>query len=67
MMQILTRAGKREDAKAPAYSVINSLFDWSQQWKLNMNANISEVCKRYKRHKRHKRQHLALFTSNSQI
>ena len=41
---ILTTACKREDAEAAAQSVVNSVVTWSQEWKLNLNAEKSEVC-----------------------
>ena len=41
---ITTTVCKREDAKAAAQSVINSVFNWSQHWKLKHNASKSEVC-----------------------
>ena len=41
---IVTTACKREDAEAAAQSVVNSVVTWSQQWKLNLNAEKSEVC-----------------------
>ena len=43
-VSILTTAHKREDAEAAAQSVANSVFDRSQQWKLNLSADKSEVC-----------------------
>ena len=43
-VSILTPAGKREDAEATAQSVVNSVVTWSQEWKLNLNAEKSEVC-----------------------
>ena len=41
---ILTTARKKEDAEVAAQSVINSVLNWSQEWKLNLNAHKSEVC-----------------------
>ena len=41
---ILTAAQKREDAEAAAQSVAISVVTWSQEWKLNLNAEKSEVC-----------------------
>ena len=43
-VSILTPAGKREDAEATTQSVVNSVVTWSQEWKLNLNAEKSEVC-----------------------
>ena len=43
-VSILTTAHKREDAEAAAQSVVNSVFDRSQQWKVNLSADKSEVC-----------------------
>ena len=43
-VSILTTARKREDAKATAQSVVNSVVTLSQEWKLNLNAEKSEVC-----------------------
>ena len=43
-VSILTTARKREDAEATAQSVVNSVVTWSQEWKLNLNAEKSEVC-----------------------
>ena len=40
----LTTAHKREDAEAAAQSVVRSVVTWSQEWKLNLNAEKSEVC-----------------------
>ena len=42
-VSILTTAQKREDAEAAAQSVLNSVVTWSQEWKLNLNAEKSEV------------------------
>ena len=41
---ILTTAHKKENAETIAQSIINSVFVRSQQWKLNLNADKSEVC-----------------------
>ena len=43
-VSILTTARKREDAEATAQSVVSSIVTWSQEWKLNLNAEKSEVC-----------------------
>ena len=43
-VSILTTARKREDAEATAQSVVSSVETWSQEWKLNLNAEKSEVC-----------------------
>ena len=43
-VSILTTACKREDAEATARSVVSSVVTWSQEWKLNLNAEKSEVC-----------------------
>ena len=43
-ISILTTARKKEDGEAAAQSVVNSLLIWSQEWKLNLNADKSEVC-----------------------
>ena len=43
-VSILTTAPKKEDAEAVAQSVVNSVLIWSQEWKLNLNADKSEVC-----------------------
>ena len=37
-VSILTTAHKREDAEATAQSVVSSVVTWSQEWKLNLNA-----------------------------
>ena len=44
MMSILTTARKREDAEATAQAVVSSVVTWSQEWRLNLNAEKSEVC-----------------------
>ena len=41
---ILTTARKRENAEATAQSVVSSVVTWSQERKLNLNAEKSEVC-----------------------
>ena len=43
-VSILTTARKNEDAEAAAQSVVNYVLIWSQVWKLNLNADKSEVC-----------------------
>ena len=43
-VSILTTARKREDAEATAQSVVSSVVTWSQDWKLNLNAEKSKVC-----------------------
>ena len=43
-VSILTTAHKKEDAEATAQSLVNSVLIWSQVWKLNLNADKSEVC-----------------------
>ena len=43
-VSILTTARKKEDAKAAAQSVVNSIVIWSQGWKWNLNADKSKVC-----------------------
>ena len=43
-VSILTTARKREDAEATAQSVVSSVVTWCQEWKLNLNAEKSEVC-----------------------
>ena len=43
-VSILTTARKKEDAEAAAQSLVNSVLIWSQVWKLNLNADKSEVC-----------------------
>ena len=43
-ISILTTACKREDAEATDPSVVSSVVTWSQEWKLNLNAEKSEVC-----------------------
>ena len=42
-VSILTTANKREDAEATSQSVVSSVVTWSQEWKLNLNAEESEV------------------------
>ena len=43
-VSILTTACKRKDAEATAQSVVSSVVTWSQDWKLNLNAEKSKVC-----------------------
>ena len=43
-VSIFTTARKREDAEAAAQSVVKFVVTWSQEWKLNLNAEKSEVC-----------------------
>ena len=43
-VSILSTACKKEDVEAAAQSVVNSVFIWSQVWKLNLNAGKGEVC-----------------------
>ena len=43
-VSILTTARKREDAETTAQSVVSSVVIWSQEGKLNLNAEKSEVC-----------------------
>ena len=43
-VSILTTACNREDAEATAQSVVSSVVRWSQEWKLNLNTEKSEVC-----------------------
>ena len=43
-VSILTTARKKEDVEAAAQSVVTSVVIWSQEWKLNLNADKSEVC-----------------------
>ena len=43
-VSILTTAHKREDAEATSQSVVSSVVTWRQEWKLNLNAEKSEVC-----------------------
>ena len=43
-VSILTTARKKEDAAAGAQSLVTSVVIWSQEWKLNLNADKSEVC-----------------------
>ena len=43
-VSILTIARKKKDAEATAQSVVNSVLIWSQEWRLNLNADKSEVC-----------------------
>ena len=41
---ILTKACKKEDAEAATQSLVNSIVILSQELKLNLNADKSEVC-----------------------
>ena len=43
-VSIPTTAYKKKDAEATAQSVVDSVVTWSQEWKLNLNADKSEVC-----------------------
>ena len=43
-VSIFTTACKRKDAEATAQSVVSSVVTWSQEWKLNLNSEKSEVC-----------------------
>ena len=43
-VSILTTTRKREDAEATAQAVVSSVVTWSQEWRLNLNAEKSEVC-----------------------
>ena len=43
-VSILTTARKREHAEAAGQSVVHSVVTWSQERKLNLNAEKSEVC-----------------------
>ena len=43
-VSIHTTARKKEDAEAAPQSVVISDVIWSQEWKLNLNADRSEVC-----------------------
>ena len=40
---ILTTVYNKEDAEAAAQSVVNCVLDWSQEWKLNLNADKHKV------------------------
>ena len=42
-VSILTTARRKEDVEVAAQSVVNSVVTWSQEWKLNLNADKSEV------------------------
>ena len=42
-VSILTTACNKKDAEAAAESVVNSVLIWSQEWKLKLNAEKSEV------------------------
>ena len=41
-VSIFTTAHKREDAEVTAQSVVSFVVAWSQEWKLNLNADKSE-------------------------
>ena len=43
-ISILTKACKKEDAEAATQSLVNSIVILSQELKLNLNADKSEVC-----------------------
>ena len=43
-VSILTTACKKEDTEVAAQSLVNSVLNWSQEWRLNLNANKSKVC-----------------------
>ena len=43
-IMIFTTTHKGEDVEAAPQSVVKSVFDWSQQWKLNLNADEKELC-----------------------
>ena len=43
-VSILITTRKKEDAKAASQSIVNSVVTWSQEWKLNLNADKIEVC-----------------------
>ena len=43
-VSIPTIACKKEDAKAATQSLANSVLDWSQESKLNLNADKNETC-----------------------
>ena len=43
-VSIITAARKKEDAEVAAQSVLNSVLIWSQEWKLNLKADKSEIC-----------------------
>ena len=43
-VSILTTARKKKDANVAVHLVVNSILNWSQEWKLNMNADKSKVC-----------------------
>ena len=38
------KACKKEDTEANAQSVVNAVVSWSQEWKLNLNADKSQAC-----------------------
>ena len=43
-VSILTTAHKKEDAEAAAQSIVTSVVIWSQEWKLKLSADKSELC-----------------------
>ena len=43
-ISILTTDCKEKDATVSTQSIIDSLLIWSQNWKLNLNTDKSEVC-----------------------
>ena len=47
-ISLLTTARKREDAEAATQSAVNFVVNWSQAWKLNLNAEKIEACKQIK-------------------
>ena len=42
-VSVFTTTRKKEDAGAAAQSVVTSVVIWSREWKLNLNADKSEV------------------------
>ena len=46
-VSILTLARKKEDAEPASQSVVKSVLIWSEEWKLNLNADKSEVLWQY--------------------
>lgn len=42
-VSILTAACKKEDVKVAVQSVVNYMLIWSQEWKLNLKADKTEV------------------------
>ena len=43
-VSILTTARKKEDAETVAQSLVNTVINWSKEWKLSLNADKNEVC-----------------------